>query len=166
MSYQKILHSPELINLYQQGRLLKILSKFDDHINQEKYLGAGTHAASFSYKKGREVLKICTKKISYFQHFPITEHSRDTPAEQFQKQINKCYPYLLPVRNILYEDNYVFIYTQKLCHRLSILKITREMVAKIFKMVIFLTERNLMLTDLAPNNFGLKGKKKHRMIFL
>jgi len=166
MSYQKILHSPELIQLYQQGHLFKVLLKFADHINQEKYLGAGTHAASFRYKKGREVLKICTKKISYFQHFPLLEHSRDTHAQQFQKQIDICYPYLLPVKNILYEDNYVFIYTQKLCHRLSISKITREMVAKIFRMVHFLTERNLLLTDLAPNNFGLRGKRKHHRIFL
>ena len=176
MSYRKILHSEKLITLYLEGKLSKVLSRFRDHINEKNYLGAGTHAASFRYNKGEQVLKLCTKEICYFQHFPL-ETANGAPsmfggsrsrshAEQFKKQINLFGPYLLPIKEILYEDNNVFVYTQDLCDRLNISKIDHDMVLKIFQMVEFLVRKNILLGDIAPNNFGLIGTRRHRQIIL
>ena len=176
MSYHKILRSQKLIALYQEGKLSKVLSRFRDYINEKNYLGAGTHAASFRYNKGEQVLKLCTKEISYFQHFPLEAVSgapsmyggsrSRSHAEQFKKQINLLGPYLLPVKEILYEDNNVFVYTQDLCDRFDISRINHDMVSKIFQMVEFLVKKNILLTDIAPNNFGLIGTRRHRQIIL
>ena len=87
-------------------------------------------------------------------------------AEQFKKQINLFGPYLLPIKEILYEDDNVFVYTQDLCDRLNISKIDHDMVLKIFQMVEFLVRKNILLGDIAPNNFGLIGTRRHRQIIL
>ncbi len=175
MSYNKILHSKKLITLYEEGKLSKVLSKFQDYINEKNYLGAGTHAATFRYK-GKTVLKLCTKEINYFQQFPLEIDNGDpsifggnrskSHGEQFKKQINLFSYYLLPIKKILYEDNNVFVYTQDLCDRLNISKIDHDMILKIFRMTYFLVKNNILLGDIAPNNFGLIGKRRHRQIIL
>ena len=84
---KKILHSKKLIDAYRRGQLSEVFSRFGDYINEKNYLGAGTHATCFRYKK-HQVLKLCTKEISYFEHFQ-QENMRISHAEQFKKQINQ-----------------------------------------------------------------------------
>lgn len=159
------LRHPTFIALYKAGKLDKVLSRFKDVINKKNYLGGGSHATSYRYKEGKEVLKICVKNIDYFKYF-YTErtNSNHSPANEFKKQVNCLGPYLLPIKEILYEDENIFIYTQNLCkRRLEIKKISHEMVVTIFRIVKFLVQKNILLWDLAPNNFGFINK--HIVLF-
>lgn len=157
MSYKKILHSENLIKIYKEGKLENVLKKFSDHINEKNYLGAGTHAASFKYNKGEQVLKICTKQIPYFKNYPLRR--RYGHAQQFKEDVDQLSPYLLPINEILYEDDHVFIYTQNYCSKFNIDTINQKIVSKIFEMVHLLVSENILLGDIAPNNFGLiKGQ--------
>ena len=156
MSARKLLHSKNLIILYKEGKLDRVLKRFKSEISEKNFIGAGTHVACFRYRSGHQVLKLCTKNIHYFTSFPLLPSSR-SHAQQFKNHINSLSPYLSPVNDILYEDEFVFIYTQAICRRFEIDKITPKMILKIFKTVNFLIENNLLLTDLAPNNFGFLG---------
>ena len=156
MSGRKLLHSKNLILLYKEGKLDRVLKRFKSEISEKNFMGAGTHVATYRYKGGHQVLKLCPKNIPYFQHFPLQLTSR-SHAQQFKKHINVLSPYLSPVRDILYEDEIVFIYTQDTCRRFDISDMTPKILLKILKTVNFLIKNNLLLTDLAPNNFGFLG---------
>lgn len=166
MSYCKILHSRHLINLYKENKLSKVLSEFGNIINQKNYLGAGAHACTFRYKGGKEVLKLCAKKASYFKYFPLeVGNPSASHAQQFKKHVNDLGPYLLPINRILYEDKNVLIYTQDFCNKFNISKINNERLITIFRMVEFLVGKNILLVDISSNNLGLitRGKRSKQI---
>lgn len=158
MSTQRLLHSKKLILLYKEGKLDKILKRFKSEISEKNFMGAGTHASSYRYKGGKQVFKLCPKDIPYFHQFPLVSPNR-SHAKQFKQHIGTLAPFLSEVKEILYEDEYIFIYTQDVCRRFDMNKITVEMVVNIFRTVRFLIQNNLLLGDIAPNNFGFQGKQ-------
>ena len=145
----KLFNSNELIRLYKQGLLKPVMNQFKDVMNTKNLAGAGTDATVFFYSEKTQVLKLCPKNINYFAQFGCSQ------AEQFRKHINMLAPIFLPVDDILYEDDNVFVYTQKACKILSRKSITEEIVFEIFKMVQFMIINNIILTDLAPHNIGI-----------
>lgn len=149
MPSTKLFKSGDLGHLYKSGALKEVMSKFKDIMTSKNLAGSGTDAVAFYYNGGTEVFKLCNKKINYFIQFSQNQ------ASQFQQQINSLTPIFLPVEEILYEDDNIFVYTQKVCKILNKDLITPEIVVEIFKMVQFMIINNVILTDLAPHNIGI-----------
>lgn len=154
MSKKKLFHSQRLLKLYQQGKLDDVLEKFSDEINEETFIAAGSDSSSFSYKKGQQVLKLCIKDIGYFKRYG-TGLMGLTESQQFKEHINSLMNFFVPIEEILYEDNNVFVYTQNHCQLLKKDKVSPRIVIGIFQMVQFMLKKNILATDIAPHNLGL-----------
>lgn len=155
MSQVKLFASDRLLLLYKTGKLQSVLKQFKKKINEKTFVGAGTNVSVFSYKNGKQVLKLCPANIPYFRRYgQVGAHMGLTPAQQFKEHINSLGNFFLPIKEIFYEDENVFIYIQDKCERLKH-NITPHVVAEFFQLIQFMLKRNILLTDLAPNNIGL-----------
>lgn len=155
MSEIKFFASDRLILLYKSGKLQPVLHQFKKDINEKTFIGAGVNCSVFSYRRDRQVIKLCPIDIPYFKRYgQVGVHMGLTPAQQFKEHINSLGTFFLPIKEILHEDENVFIYTQDRCDRLK-KNITPNVVVEFFQVVQFMLKRNILLTDLAPNNIGL-----------
>src|SRR5258708_824826 len=107
----KIFHCKRLDKLHQKGQLKPLLKNMGHQINEETWLGSGSEAAAFYFD--HQVVKVCPKKIRFFRD---AGHSN---PKLFKKQVNKLQPFLVPINKILYEDQYVMVYTQDRCQLLK-----------------------------------------------
>ena len=178
-----LFHSKELLKLYNGGQLDVVLDQFSDVINQENFLGGGGDASGFLYKGGKKVLKLCLKKIGYFKRYGHGSKELGlSEAEQFKEHINsyllkgskhgleKGVPhgglrgesppnFFVPIEEILYEDENVFIYTQNRCQLLKKDFISPRIVIGVIQMIQFMLRKNILVTDISPHNLGLlKGQ--------
>src|SRR5438874_2148806 len=145
------IHSTKLLNCYKKGKLDRGLKKFDEHINDQTFLGAGDDASTFIYND-YQVLKITTKESHYFQTFKGNKKGSLSQGLQFKKHIDNFFPYFLPVEEILFEDKNILIYTQDFCKKIKKKTITRKHVRSIFKMVRLMFDLNQIVTDIGPHN--------------
>lgn len=108
--YQKyFLNSHILTNLLHENKLNPMLESFNQYLSDESFLGSGGDASGFIYKHDpSQVLKICTKRIRFFNSFETDD------ATDFLKLSRKI-KYFVPINKILYEDDYIFVYLQPLC---------------------------------------------------
>ena len=85
-----------------------------------------------------------------------------TQAQQFKEHINSYSSirgFLVPIEEILYEDENVFIYTQKRCQLLKKDSISPRIVIGVIQMIQFMLRKNILVTDISPHNLGLlKGQ--------
>jgi len=147
---EKLFNSPELARLYKKGELDKVLNIYKHRINKKTLVGSGGDASVFRCDDDQCVLKLCTKQIRYFKHF-----SKRGRASKFMVHINRLDPFFVPVEEILYEDKNVFIYKQKRCTIITSKDIDKQVVIDVFRLVQFMLNNNILLTDLAPHNLGL-----------
>lgn len=155
MSQLKLFASSELADLYKKGQLQQVLRDFKKDINEKTFVGAGANASVFSYKHDKQVLKLVPINISYFKRYgEIGPHMGLRPAEQFKEHINSLGTYFLPIKDLLYQDDYVFIYTQDRCQKLR-KNITPHIVIEFLQFIQYMLKRNIILTDLSSNNIGL-----------
>jgi hypothetical protein len=140
-----------LKSLYKKGKLKAALSasfKYSHIMNLESFLGFGDYATAFMCPDRKYVLKLCCKTIGFFAYFPWSK------ARKFAKFSQKLNPYLLPVSEILYEDEYVMVYTQPVCQRLDKSKLTQTQIADVFNIEIGLLKSH-MWTSFSGHNLGI-----------
>lgn len=151
---------PDLRHLYSSGKLDHVIKQFGNLINNQTLIANGGDASVFDYHNGESVLKLVPKTIRFFQHFG---NKGPTSANEFQKYINHLDPFFLPVDEILYEDDNVFIYTQRKCQLLNTKTINTGVVIDVFRLIQFMLLSDILLTDLAPHNLGIY--KDHVLVF-
>jgi hypothetical protein len=152
----KMFSSLELMKLYKAGQLDRMMKELDNIINPNNLIVSANDTSVFHYEKNAEkyVCKVTPKTLRFFKHFG-TNHS----AKDFKKYINRLNPFFLPVEDILYEDENIFVYTQRKCSVIKSKKITKKIVIDVLRLVQFMLINNVLLTDLAPHNLGLIHKK-------
>lgn len=101
-----------LTKLHKKHKLDKVLELFKDYFNEDRFLGYGDDASAFKYNRNT-VIKVCTKGTHYFGRLP------KATAEDLRHSVNQLEPFLLPMLEILYEDDVVFVYTQPLCKKID-----------------------------------------------
>lgn len=133
------------------------LNQYGQFIKETNLLSAGGSASVFNYGKDH-VLKVCSKGIRYFSHFSATASARD-----FAKHINSLSEYFLPVEEILYEDDFMFAYSQKRVQILTNHDINKQVVLDVFKFVKFMLENDTIVSDLAAHNLTVHNG--HAVVF-
>lgn len=134
-----VIFGSKLNKLNKKGKLTEVIKKFENYINESKFLGFGNDATAFKYENN-SIIKLCTKDIGYFRKYP------KATTNDFFKLANSLHGYLLPIEEILYEDDYIFVYVQPFCQILDKLKITH----KIFKRILAI-EYILLLNNVATS---------------
>ena len=148
--------SKKLIELDKQGELDHVLTQFKKEINEKTFLGAGGDASAFLYKGGNQVIKLCAKesKNNYFQNFS-KKNSKMITAKEFQKHVTQLQPYLLPINEIVYEDENIWVYKQSFCRRFEKHKMDLKSLITIFEMVYhFLSQANI-INSISAHNLGI-----------
>ena len=148
---------PELSSLYQHGQMDTFLEKYRTLINSKTFLVSGGDVSVFKYQKDH-VLKVAPKTLRFFKHFGKHRSGKD-----FKKYINRLSPYFIPVEEILYENEYFFVYQQQKCHLIESNRIDAKVVIDVFRLIQFMLVNDILLTDLAPHNMGLM--KGHVVVF-
>ena len=156
----KMFNSIELSRLYKGGELNRFFSKFGNIFNPDTLIASGGDTTVFRYEQNgtKLVAKIVPKNIRFFKHF-----GKNNSAKDFKKYINRLEPYFLPVEEILYEDENVFVYTQQKCSLIESDKINKKVVIDVFRLIQFMLINDILLTDLAPHNLGIIHK--HVVVF-
>lgn len=151
-SMSNMFTSIELSKLYKEGALDNLFKKCGHLMNPSTLYASGGDTTVFRYvHDGRKsVIKIAPKNIRFFKHFGKTRS-----AKEFKKYINRLDPFFLPVEDIIYEDENVFVYTQKKCRLIKSNRINKKVVADVFRLVQFMLVNNILLTDLAPHNLAI-----------
>lgn len=133
--------------LKKEHKLENVMNLWGHIINDSNYIGHGDDATSFIYHKTQtdsEVAKLCVKTVKYFKNFE--EHS----AQKFidlSKRIGGSI--LLPINDLLYEDQYVFLYTQPWCERFKSINMNEQQLKDICDI-----EYNLLLHNVYANISG------------
>jgi hypothetical protein len=136
-----------LNELYKEGKLNKVLTKYNKLINKSSLLGSGTQVCCFGTNHKRRVIKLCPKKIRFF-----TEPS----FISFKDEINSMKPFFTEVLEIIYEDNNVFIYTQNTCHKIKKNKAHDPyVIMSVSLLIIAMLKYNKIVTDIGPHNIGV-----------
>jgi hypothetical protein len=107
-------------------------------------MGYGDDATCFRYNEN-EVVKICTKEIKYFKGFS------DKNANDFKKLVDQLQPHLLPVNKILYEDEYVFVYTQPCCQKFNTHVMGKKELVEIINIERCMYNQGVMMSTSAHN---------------
>lgn len=155
MSLVKLFASEQLLQLYQQGKLKGVLDALGKKISDKTFIGAGVSVSVFSHKSDKQVLKLCPMNIPYFKRYGhVGAQMGLTPARQFMEHINSLGLFFLPIKEILYEDAEVFVYVQDKCLRLK-KNVNPQIVVEFLQLIQFMLKKNVLLTDLAPNNIGI-----------
>lgn len=145
---KSLFHSKVLLDLYKEGKLDKLFKKHP-YLNSETWLGAGSEATSFYDRNTSEVIKICPKTIRYFRY--TSQKKRDPSI--FLKHSNEFHPYFLPVKEIIYEDDFVFVYRQDYCRPLK--HITIDVVIQVLQLVEMMLKKKYLVTDIGRHNLGM-----------
>ena len=160
-NYGEMFKAVELNRLFNGGQLDGLLRKFNTQLTMENLIACGGDVTVFKYMgkdNKKHVAKIVPKNIRFFDHFGDGNSAKD-----FKKCINRLDPYFLPVEEILYEDDNVFVYTQRKCKLIESKRITRKVVIDVLRLVQFMFVNDILLTDLAPHNLGIINK--HVVVF-
>lgn len=95
------------------------------------------------------VIKLCTKRIEYFKSFP------NVGVTNFKSLINDRFKgMLLPIHEVLYEDQNYFVYTQEKIRILDFSEITPAVYNKILDVTKAMFGQGILTCDLISSNFG------------
>jgi len=119
-------------------------------LTEKDILGLGTSCVAFKLKgPQQEVLKVCSKKISFFQS------SGDTSAYDLKNCIQPLEGYLLPMKEIIYDGQMFFVYIQERCIPLSSATvITPKDFLALLDIIQNLILNGLLVGQLKPKNLG------------
>jgi hypothetical protein len=136
-----------LNELYKEGKLNKVLNKYNKLINKSSLIGSGTQVCCFATKHKRKVIKLCPKKIRFY-----TESS----FISFKDEINSMVPFFTKVLDIIYEDSNIFIYSQNTCHKIKESKVNDPyVIMSISLLIIAMLKFDKIVTDIGPHNIGV-----------
>src|SRR5690606_20412195 len=109
---KNLLKSAYLLKLYRSGHLRQIIEQNSEYFNADTFMSCGKDCCTFWYDE-TFVIKICSKKISFFKKFC---GDQSASAETLKIFVNYYgHPYFAPIGQIIHEDDYLFIYTQVRC---------------------------------------------------
>jgi hypothetical protein len=148
---EDLFKSEPLLKRIKKGKLDEVFERFGEFIKVRRFLGRGKDATVFEYKDN-QVLKICTKEIGFFKHYGGTAHD-------FKRRMEELSQYFAPPKEILYEDDHVFIYTQDNCVSLRKAMLSPQIVRDYFGFLKFMIDNNIVVTDIAPHNLGVVNGK-------
>lgn len=144
-------------NNNQEFRHICRLLEKDLNLNKTDVIGLGTSCVVIKYGTD-EVVKICSKRIKFFKH------KKKCTARLFKKTVDPLFPYLLPVKEILYDGDEFFVYTQDCCRPLPKKKpVTTKDIVDILTIIKVLFDHQLLVGQLKPKNVGYFGK--HLVLF-
>lgn len=123
---------------------LQNVDNFLNNIVGIKYIGHGGTCIAF-INSDKVVIKVCLKNRM------VTCNSKTFIA--FSKCLQGNGIKILPILDILFEDDNFFVYTQHFCH--TIININALVLSKILKIITKLIKRNIKITDLFYKNFGI-----------
>jgi hypothetical protein len=152
----KMFTAVELSRLFKAGQMDELFRKCGHVINPSNLLACAgdTSVFGFDVNGKKYVAKVVPKNIRFFKHFG---HGHD--AKDFKKYINRLDPYFLPVEEILYEDDNLFVYSQRKCKIIESKRINKKIVIDVLRLVQFMLINDILLTDLAPHNLGVDGNR-------
>jgi hypothetical protein len=145
-----------LNKLYNDNKLENVLNIYKDKINEKMFIGKGDDASCFKTNDNKIIMKLCTKEIKYFKN------NKDNSATTFMKLSKKMKNIIMPIKKILYEDEFVFIYTQHIISRFNKENITKSNLIDIYKIVLKLLSTKFYASVTAHN---LCIYKNHIYIF-
>ncbi len=133
-----------LKELYKNGHLKHVLRVYGKYLNKKSLVGYGTQVCCFKIEDKRIVVKLCPKKIKFFSIKSFTS---------FKDEINSFNPFFIPVIDILYDDENVFIYRQNICQKIN--RTTEYITLHVILLVIIMLLRGKIVTDISFNNIGM-----------
>lgn len=140
-----------LKRLAKCGALTDVKKFLGSVIDEQNFMGAGDDASCFRYKDD-QVIKLCTKEVKYFKHFG------ETDALNFQKVVSHVGSIFLPINEVLYQDQSVFVYTQPICQKFNLMSINLQSLQEILHIEKTLLEHGLRAST-SPHNLAIyKGR--------
>lgn len=163
--------SAQLSKLYNIGLLDDVIAQFRSLMNPQFYLG-GHKCSAFLLPDHNLVFKVSLKNIRYFKNgycgkFRDLCGKRQPPPPQdpilfFQYHINSMPSCYAPIKDIVYEDENIFVYTQDVCIPLRKYQTIKGLtvfnpiiVAKILQLIIYLFVQNNLVTEIGTYNIGI-----------
>lgn len=117
------------------------------NIQPNNLLGLGTSCIVYSY--GQMVIKICAKRIKYFHY-----HKKRS-AELLKKTSETLTPNFLPIKEILYDGDEFFVYTQDKCKPLSKKKpIKNHELRDLLSLIKTMFKNGFIVGQIKPKNVG------------
>lgn len=142
---------PRLLNKYYNSGLLKepikILKK-NCHINHHY---SGSQVSTFKLKDNNVVYKLTPMNIKYFSD----ERKNNTPFDLL-KETQIMNSFYLPIKEIIYYDKNVFIYSQDYIKPLK--KLNPYIIISILLIIYKMIMKDLVCTDISIRNLGYDGE--------
>jgi len=136
------------------------------HVKADHLIGLGTSCIVYQNPMdSTTVIKVCAKKIKFFHHY------RDQSACHFQQTVNPMTPYLLPIRQIIYDGTGFFAYIQDKCQPLDKHKLTskrRHLLYDVLSIIESMLSHGFICGQIKPKNVGYaySGQKQKRQLTL
>lgn len=112
MKQNEIFTKGLLKKYYDSGKLDNVLKEYKDSLDSNKILGKGRDCIAFTSNiSNNNALKLVHKKSHYFL-------DGNNTAQKLKDLSNNMHS-VLPMKRLLYEDEYVFLYEQALCQSFS-----------------------------------------------
>ncbi len=146
---------------YIEGRMTGVIQfiQQNKYLSQLKYLNSGSTCVVWIDQSKKLVVKLCTKQIIYFKTFGCRQ------VKQFQHLINEVFKGIcLPIKQVLYEDDYYFIYTQEQITVLNLIDVDQNVLSHIIQTVRTMFQVGALTCDLISSNFG--WSKDHHLYLL
>ena len=170
--------SKQLSQLYKTGKLDSVIAQFSSIIHPEFYLG-GHKCSAFKLPGLNQVYKLSLKNIRYFKNgycdkfrLLCSKPSHLLPNDPlffFQYHINSMPLCYAPIKEILYEDNDVFLYTQDYCTPVRKYQTVKGetvfdplIVVQILELIINLFRKNNLVTEIGTHNIGFVQSNKNK----
>lgn len=134
------------------SKQIPALEKYLMSLGKLTYIGHGGLAVCFSKTKG-EIIKCCRKGRG------TIVLSKELFMTTYQKLIDNEMN-ILPAIDVLYEDNYWFVYTQPACDKIiTATDISPKICYEVIKFVDLMIKKNIKISDIFYRNFGIyQGK--------
>lgn len=148
MNWMQLL-PPKWAAFYQAGPLKDACNFLEKHgFKESDHMINGSTCMVAKYPNDC-VLKLVTKKIPFFTYFP------DKSVTDFKNIINQRFPqHFLPIIDILYEDQFYFIYTQKKIPILNLTDVNATNFGQILNVLQKMFTEQMITPDLISSNFG------------
>lgn len=137
---------------YLEGRMTTVITSLEKcGVKNTDFIKSGSTCIVWNYPRGGIplVIKLCTKRIEYFKSHPgvSVQGFKKLICEQFRSM-------LVPIKEVVYEDQNYFVYTQEKVKILDLSEINVTVFSKILEVVKTMFAKNVLTCDLISSNFG------------
>lgn len=133
----------KLTKLYKKGLLYIPLRYMKTIITEQNFISYDDYESCFRH--GNQFLKLCSKSAKYFKKF------NDNNAQNFKKLVSSLNYILLPIIDIIYEDEYVFAYTQPIYEKYDLSRMNSKSFFEMTQIERILLDNNVEV-NISPNH--------------